>query len=265
MKKSIIFCFTGTGNSLQVAIDVSSFLSNCIVHPMTKIGTSLSTHEYEYIGFVFPVYFFGLPLQVERFISSLLLEQDGEHNTPYFFALATCGRSPGNALHQAHHLLQKKGNALHYGQKIIMGSNYVVLYDVSKDLDKEEQKYREQLPSLISALREKRTNTIEDENALITLQYKKAITQLQKKDEGYHVSESCNGCRICGTVCSVHNIEYISNKPVFLHHCEQCVACINYCPQQAIQYEDKTQNRGRYHNPNISWQTLRDLYSSVVD
>jgi epoxyqueuosine reductase QueG len=47
-----------------------------------------------------------------------------------------------------------------------------------------------------------------------------------------------------------------NNKPQYKHHCEQCVACIQFCPQKAINYKDATQNRRRYTNPEIKYKEL---------
>ncbi|MDR0374648.1 MAG: EFR1 family ferrodoxin [Treponema sp.] len=62
-------------------------------------------------------------------------------------------------------------------------------------------------------------------------------------DSNYNISENCVGCKICGKVCPVKNIEIINNKPVFKHACEQCMACIHLCPFRAINYRDKAQNK----------------------
>lgn len=54
-------------------------------------------------------------------------------------------------------------------------------------------------------------------------------------DIGYHTTTACDGCRICAKVCPVGNIKMEDQKPVWLHHCENCLACYNWCPNQAIQ------------------------------
>jgi epoxyqueuosine reductase QueG len=38
--------------------------------------------------------------------------------------------------------------------------------------------------------------------------------------------------------------------------CEQCMACIQWCPQQAINYADKTKTRKRYHHPKIKFADM---------
>jgi ferredoxin len=36
---------------------------------------------------------------------------------------------------------------------------------------------------------------------------------------------------LCEKVCPVINIEMVNNQPQYRHHCEQCVSCIQDCPQ----------------------------------
>jgi len=43
-----------------------------------------------------------------------------------------------------------------------------------------------------------------------------------------------------------------AGKPKWLGHCEQCMSCIQYCPQESIQYGKNTEKRKRYQNPKIN-------------
>jgi ferredoxin len=45
-------------------------------------------------------------------------------------------------------------------------------------------------------------------------------------------------------------------KPAWHHRCEQSFACIQSCPEEAIQYGKGTRNKKRYHHPEIS---LKDM------
>ncbi|MBN1673737.1 MAG: hypothetical protein JXR37_22005 [Kiritimatiellae bacterium] len=47
-----------------------------------------------------------------------------------------------------------------------------------------------------------------------------------------------------------------NEKPSWLHRCEQCLACLHWCPQEAIQVGKKTVGRARYHHPDVR---ARDL------
>ena len=79
-----------------------------------------------------------------------------------------------------------------------------------------------------------------------------------ENDKFFYADDNCNSCGICENVCPVNNIILVGGKPQWQHKCQQCLACISYCPEQSIQYGDKTLEKGRYHHPDI---TVKDLIS----
>jgi ferredoxin len=58
-------------------------------------------------------------------------------------------------------------------------------------------------------------------------------------DKKFTVDSTCNGCGVCEKICLVKNIKLNKKRLVWKHHCEQCFACIQWCPCEAIQYEKK--------------------------
>ncbi|NLO40089.1 MAG: 4Fe-4S binding protein [Ruminiclostridium sp.] len=40
-------------------------------------------------------------------------------------------------------------------------------------------------------------------------------------------------------------------RPTWGKHCTQCLACINRCPVQAIQFTKATVSKGRYVHPDL--------------
>jgi MinD superfamily P-loop ATPase len=71
-----------------------------------------------------------------------------------------------------------------------------------------------------------------------------------------------NGLSQLSEVCPIKNITIINKSPIFNHHCEQCVVCIQFCPQKAINYKNATQKRRRYTNPEISYKELAERNNS---
>jgi ferredoxin len=53
-------------------------------------------------------------------------------------------------------------------------------------------------------------------------------------DKNFITNADCNGCGLCARVCPVNNINIADGKPLWLHHCENCLACYNWCPNKAI-------------------------------
>ena len=60
-----IYYFTGTGNSLQIAEDLSVELGECSINKIAEYSGDLI--EADTLGIIFPIYFWGLPLIVCEF------------------------------------------------------------------------------------------------------------------------------------------------------------------------------------------------------
>ncbi len=91
----MIFVFSATGNSMHVARRIANATEDYIV----DIADCLRSESFEFqtsanerVGFVFPTYFLGLPLPVEKFVEKLKLHcgQDA-----YVYLVTTFGTSPG--------------------------------------------------------------------------------------------------------------------------------------------------------------------------
>ncbi|MCL2773983.1 MAG: EFR1 family ferrodoxin [Oscillospiraceae bacterium] len=257
MSKNIIFYFTGTGNSLQITRDIAGKLTDCEVASIPRYGEKSLGGGYERIGFVFPVYFLGMPNCVKNFIK----ETDFSANkNAYYFTAINYGGTKGGAIYDLKKLLQDKQIMLNAGFGIRMPSNYVVLYDMQENKVKDEvlEKAKSPVESAAEIIKRKASTKLPAGSNFIYRFYNSLYKsdKIANKDSGYVVSENCNGCGICQSVCPVKNIEMPNGKPSFRHKCEQCVACIQFCPQRAINYKNRTQNRRRYTNPDV---TVKDL------
>jgi ferredoxin len=251
--KNIIFYFSGTGNSLQVAKDISEKIGECEVLNLAKYDMSQQITA-ERIGIVFPVYFWGMPNSVKAFLKKIKIE-----NNPYIFAVATCGGAAGAALIQVDNLLSAHNLKLHSGFIIRMPENYILYYNADskekqqKLFDKEKSKVVEISQVVIN----KKIQSIEKSKYIVDRLGGKRLNELvvkkfPTKDTYFNLNDKCISCGKCEKVCSVGNITMVSGKPTWNHHCEFCLGCLQSCPVEAINYEHKTQKRNRYINPNIS-------------
>jgi ferredoxin len=249
MAKNLIFYFTGTGNTLKVAKDIATGLGDSELVSMGKPYHIEGT--YERIGFVYPVYVGGLPLVVERFLKSIDISTS---LSSYYFAVCTYGGGTGGLL-PISKILQKKGATLSYGSGIKCFANYVGLYPLKDNAEEKANEQAAQTTPIVADI-ENLARMQDFKSDSMALLHKAFLFIAPRRDKGFNVNENCIGCGQCSSVCPVGNIKMKNSKPTFLHHCEQCMACIQWCPKQAINYKDKTQDRSRYHHPAISFKEL---------
>jgi ferredoxin len=258
---NIVFYFSGTGNSLKVAKTISKELGNTEIVSMGNHKEYILTKQYDTIGFVYPVYYWGLPNAVKNFVETVDLTNSSH---AYFYGIATFGGLAGNGIYQLNELLVHKHIKLNYGKTLKMFANYIVAYNMSDKIDGITKKSNKNIVPIVNAIKSKKSNTIKTTKKLFSAIYNKNINTFKDMDRDYIVDNDCTGCEICRMVCPVQNIEIINKRPNFKHNCEQCVACIQYCPQRAINYRGLTRGRRRYTNPEISYKELSEMNNGLV-
>jgi ferredoxin/flavodoxin len=247
--KNIIFYFSGTGNCLKIANELAAAQPETSIYSMGNAEVPPIGSDTESIGFVYPTYFWGMPAAVQRFTKALRAE---ELKGKYLYAIVTYGGKPLNALRGLNAQLKRSGTPLNYGATLKMYSNYVLMYDMKSDVTKITKDSNAAMLPIIGDIAARRENRIGHSLILANIINRNFTKSAPTKDKGYHVSDACTGCGICEQVCPVGNIHIEDGRPVYAHHCEVCVACIQYCPERAIDFKDATQTRGRYHHPDIS-------------
>jgi len=256
MGGSKIFWFSGTGNSLYAAKVLSKELGDIPLEQITSAAPTEAAPDKggsvggkgEKVGFVFPSYYWNMPRAVKAFVETLKIEPE-----TYIFAIITMGGDGHGTVGAVKRAIKAKGHKLSYGKGIKMPDNYILLYNPTNPdncepvLDKNDLLLKE-FAGDIKAEKQSITSIPFSINSLY-----KNIERLDKK---FTVSETCTGCGLCKKICPVGNVELVSDKPVWQHKCEHCVACISWCPAKAIEYGTKTQKRNRYHNPRIKAEEL---------
>jgi len=260
MRKSIIFVFSGTGNSLWAAKKISEELESCEIVSMGCHNEYPLTDEYDVIGFVYPTHNRGVPARVQDFVSQF--DSQNSKNA-YFFAVATCGNvdCACNATVQLHNLLKRKGITLSYAEKLDMISNYIILYNIRDTVEEEMRQSARDLEPIINNIKKRTIDlTASRIKPFQQLIYKVIMHFTPHLDKHFNVSDVCTHCGICQKVCPVNNIDLGQDKkPYFKHHCELCLACVQHCPAKAINFKNKTQDKRRYTHPDIPWQELAKL------
>jgi len=274
---AVVYFFSGTGNSLATARAIAAEAGAELV-PIASLPETDPVHTCaDVIGIIFPVYYGRLPLIVERFTRRL----DGLAGK-YVFAVATYGHGGLPALRDMASIVRSRGGSLaaRYGVHLPQNAfskpweNYGKLFARMKRKAKvitrrAAQRRKNRFLAASSYL----LNSVE-----IPLQFAAHFIELRSMreltgsprgsaredlwpalDRSFSVTGTCDGCGLCARVCPVGNITLESGRPVWLHHCENCLACYNWCPKQAV--------RGRiakhgyhYRHPDM---TAKDFMTEV--
>jgi ferredoxin/flavodoxin len=282
----LIYFFSGTGNSLAVSKTLAEQLDARLVNIASLNNVPSVTPEADVLGIVSPVYHGNLPLIVARFVDKLTCL-----GAKYIFAVCTYGDHPGLFMEYMRDRLASRGGVLFAGFGLHMPYNYVTppssmknFYDsfTLRELDPAVQqnlldKADKKVADIVLAVQSRQNGILEKDSVLITWLVEalnlhesmgksawSKITGLNeptsltfnevrlRMDKAFTVDDSCEGCGTCEKICPVGDIRLVNGRPEWQHHCEQCFACLQWCPKSAIQFRDNTRGQKRYHHSRVS-------------
>lgn len=260
----MIFYFSGTGNSYYVARQTAAGLGERLVSISSEMSGGKKEFRYELkenevIGFVFPVYAWAPPKMVREFIERLKLS---DTQGRYVFAAAVCGDETGNSMKLLQRSLLKAGLELNSAFSVTMPNNYIVAFDVDPKVT--EQKKLENAERTI----EKIIETAAAGKSGVSEIHKGSLPGIKTavigslfnrfgiSTKSFYADEKCTGCGICEKVCSCGTITVADGGPKWGSACTQCLACLHYCPEKAVQFGKGTKDKGRYVNPNVELKEM---------
>lgn len=245
-----IFTFSSTGNSLYVSKQIAKSLKAEISFMSQK---TIECDD-DIIGFVFPTFFFELPKTVESFIKSINIK----NKDAYIFSVITYGDNIFGANGIVNKILQSKGLNLSYNTQIKMVENYLPMYEINNTPSVQEQSEKE-IVQVCKDISEKTTNKVRAQSFLDKLIYLKYPARKNGKCDSLFTVDGCSKCGTCVKMCPRGNIKMTDKGIEFTGNCELCLGCVHSCPQKAINWNNKTQGKERYLNPNIKRSELIDL------
>lgn len=250
----MIFYFSATGNSKYLAQKLHDITGDDIYDIAAELrgncGYTLKEGEMAYI--VSPVYFYGMPLNVKEFIDRMTFNR-----RPIFDIMINFGTFPGAAIDSFQKEIESKGFEVRNRYGIRMPENYVLIFEppvpeeAERILDEADNKM-EQIADIIISNRRGDFGIEHNIFKNIFGRIARPMHVYGRKTRGFHTSLSCTGCGICADICPDEVIEMHDGAPSWDEkRCLRCCACINRCPQGAIEFGHLTKGRRRYHNPRV--------------
>ena len=257
MSENIIYCYSGTGNCLDIAKNIARELGDTDIVMMRRAPAMPDARGAKRVGFIFPCYAGGLPGGVEETMNAITVDP-----VSYKFAVCSCSAYPGTGLSIADGIFH-----LDYWQVLSHQCSCIWLFPHTlmvpplspEGAQERSEREAKRIGQEVKAL--KRTETPPKANPLNKAESSAWPKLSKRKAKQFAVSSMCVGCGTCAKVCPKDNIRMIDGKPQFGTDCLQCLACLQYCPQEAISLGKVTQKREHYHNPNV---TADDLVKPVV-
>ena len=249
----MIIYFSGTGNSLAISRYLADELDDKVMTLNEAVNYDL-THE-KRIGLVYPCYWFNTPNAVKDLLPMLQLPHKA-----YTFIIIPCGAQAGNAIWWTKKTLADKGIKLNYSQKIRVPDNSAIGFGRNpNDQLWKFKKYASRLKQIANEVKSETRNLhfswwgpIGALCATPAVQ-RRTLPMLTPSIN----TAKCIGCEICIKVCPQGNISNVNGKAQCGKHCTQCLACVHFCPQQAVELNHKpTPQQHQYHHPAVTTKEM---------
>lgn len=257
MSKNVIFCYSGSGNCLDIAKNIAKRLGDTDIVMMRAEPEVKDVRGAKRVGFVFPCYAGGLPGDVEKFVSELRVDPES-----YTFGVVSYAGYPGVGMAKINDIvpLDYWAGISHQCSCIWLMPHTLMLpmLDASR-----AQARSEKLAAKIAddVLYVKHLSGRPLSNPVNALEAKAWPMLSGKKAAKMTVTDSCVGCGQCARLCPRGNISIVDGRASIGTNCIGCLSCLQYCPKQAINMGVATVKRERYHNPNVS---AADLCQKVI-
>ena len=255
--RGIIFYYSATGNSRFAALSLSVLTGDEPVdiitgkNPLNPERKDFKADNFSRIGFVFPIYGWGVPPVISRFIEEISPSLVKEC---YLWSLCTCGDEAGIAIKRLDKKIHKlTGRHIDASFSLIMPNTYVLLpgFDVDKKETEEGklQKAPERLRLIASKiLAAEKTYDVKEGSfpGMRTDVLRPVFDKIGVFPSLWKSTADCISCGKCATHCPAGNIRMQAGRPEWGKKCFGCCACYHICPVNSVSYGKITVGKGQY-------------------
>lgn len=214
--------------------------------------------EEEDVILVSPVHAWSMS-EVLRVFLEFLIKRN--YRCRHIYNVFTCGDDCGRADRMVERLASQIATAGTVCMAIQMPNTYILLPTFDVDDKATEEKKLNAMPEKVQRIVNAIINTHDFKNLYIAGRFAwlkthvlgKFFWKYWVKKQRFYATNACNGCGLCQLLCPINRIYLdVMRRPVWKGRCFQCLACLHYCPQRAIEWGNQTQSKGRYHNPLVN-------------
>ena len=245
----MILYFSGTGNSGYAARRIADGLGEPLLclNDRIKAGDTAPVETGERLVIVTPTYAWRVP----RIVEDWLLHTELTGAKRAWFVM-TCGSEIGSADKYNRALCEEKGLTCMGTAQLIMPENYIAMFNAPQPEEARQIVARAEpdIDRAIAAIREERAfppTRCKLYDRFMSGPVNPVFYRFFVKAEAFRATDACIGCGKCVELCPLNNIRLENGKPVWDKNCTHCMACICYCPKEAIEYGKKSKGKPRYH------------------
>ena len=261
-----IYYFTGTGNCLMAARNIAKGMGGAELIRITGEMDAPKDAADGKTVLVFPVYCGNAPVIVQKFAETVPIA-DG-----YVALVAVHGGHAVIANPQIASALNKRGITNYKCFELETVHNGAFIAPVPEDdevrakLDESyinAEKIGEEIAKAVAEPLPMADGIIAKvaENPMAKMVVFSFNPSEMYKD--FFTNNECIKCGLCEKVCPMGNITLEDDGPVWHDKCQLCLACLQFCPKQNIQYvhnhvaDHTSVGKKRFHNPDVKITELK--------
>ena len=263
----MIICFSGTGNTGMCASLLAEQLDDRVVTLTAEMLTApypftVTVQPGERVIWMFPVYSWGIPPVVERFMRNAKLPDPMAAAGHYM--VCTCGDDIGLTHRQWRAVMKRRGYTARTAFSVQMPNTYVFMSGFDVDSPEVERRKLAGAPERVAHI----ARAIEDglgADDVVTGSWPWVKSHIIRpwfvrhamSPKPFHATDACTGCGTCARDCPMANITMAHDNqsqssrphPQWGTNCAMCTACYHKCPHHAVAYGRTTRGKGQYPGP----------------
>ena len=260
----MVLYFSATGNTRFVATELAKHLEDEALDLCSKV----KQHDYETIRsdkpFVFcaPTYVCAAPAFFYDFLRKVDLA-----GSPDVYMISTSGGYSGISSDIARAIIRKKHMNYKGCAEFKMPPNYIAnkshklpgKEEIEKRISDTCQKI-EPVADIIRSGKPLRHRHIWLLEKLIDYPSNPVLSLIGHRVKGFYATDGCIACGLCEKKCPLNIISMRDGRPRWKGRtCAHCMACIQNCPVEAIEYKEITNGRKRYRCDDYRKNTGRAI------